>query len=138
MCITDDCESDIEENNGDGVFLVDINEQEAPVAVLVNIVEEENDQELPLIENEDADIDITEESVCGDNGDDELSGADQHDVVSQQNRMVVQPFYASLNSTAPIDQTAKHHMLTNNGYNTEIVGDTANLVCMYNIRKLVI
>ena len=132
VCVIDDCERDNEENNGDGVFLVDIDEQQLPVPVVVNIVEE-NVQELPLIEdNEDADIDITEESVCDDNtDDDELSGADQTDVVSQQNRLVVQPFYPSLNSTAPIDQTTKHHILTNTGYNTEIAGDTTNLVCMY-------
>ena len=129
MCVTDDCDSDIEENNGDSVFIVDINGQQAPVVVIVDIVEE-NDQ---LVENEDDDIDITQESVCEDRSDDELSGTDQPDIVSPQNKqLVVQPFYPSLDSAALIDhQTAKHHMLTNTGYNTEIVGDTADLVCTY-------
>ena len=127
MCVTDDCDSDIEENNGDSIFTVD-NEQQALIAVVVII--EENDQEFPLVENEDVDIDITQESVCED---DELSGTDQPGIVSPQNKqLVVQPFYPSLDSAALIDhQTTKHHMLTNSGYNTEIIGDTADLVCIY-------
>lgn len=140
VCVTDECDSNIEENNGDIVFIVE-NEQQLLVAIAVNIVDEndqelppvENDQELLLIENEDADIDITQESICEDTADNVLFGTDQPDIALQQNKqLVVQPFCPSLDSTAPIDhQTTKHHILTNTGYNTEIPENLVNTFNTY-------
>ena len=71
--------------------------------------------------DDDAVIDIAEESVCSDDVNNELSGADQTDYASQKSKLVMMPFYYSPSVTTPTDGTAKHYM---NEYNMETIEDT--------------
>ena len=127
--ITDDCESVIDENVEDSMFLVHNDEQQALVPVfIIHVVEDDVilDQHLALVDNEDAFI---EEGSCYDETNDGLSEADQPEVASQQNRLVMPSFYDFYEATTPTDYSTKHHMLTNNGYNVEMAGDA--LVCIW-------
>ena len=77
-----------------------------------------------------------EESIPDYDTNNELVGADRTiatiDYVLQQSKLVGWPL-VSLNVTIFIDQTTKHTLTTNNGYNMAVVGDTLNLVCMHTI-----
>ena len=110
------------------MFIVHNDEQQIPIPVFIDVIEDDtiHDQQLAPVDNEDAFI---EESSCYDETSNELSGADQPDVVSQQNRLVVPPFYPFLEAATPTDYTTKHYILTNNGYYTEMAEDA--LVCRW-------
>ena len=126
--ITDDCESGIDENVEDSMFLVHNDEQQALVPVFIYVIEDDAilDQHLALVNNEDAFI---EEGSCHDETNDGLSGSDQSEVASQQNKLVMPSFYDFYEATTPTDYSTKHHMLTSNGYSIEVAEDA--LVCIW-------
>lgn len=125
MSLTDECNSQADEDCEDDVFLpLHTDEQQLQFAddPVMNIIVENNwanQQAEPEIEQQadDGIIDIVEESSC-----DELSGTHSADETPPKSMLLILPFYYTPDVTTPVDVTAKHLLLSNNGY--AATGDT--------------
>ena len=131
VSLTDECNSQVGEDCEDDVFLpLHIDEQQLQFAddPVMNIVVGNNwanQQAEPEIEQQadDAIIDIVVESSCDEEAvDDELSGIHSADEAPPKSTLLIPPFYYTPDVTTPVDVTAKHLVLSNNGY--AAAGDT--------------
>ena len=122
MSLTDECDGEANEAHEDGVSLVYIDEPQPQFAddPIMDIVEENNwDNQQPELEIEqlidDAIIEIVEASTCDEGAtDDELSGS--ADSVPPKSELIKPTFYYTPGVATPVDEAAKHVLLSNNGY----------------------
>ena len=127
MSLTDECDGEADEAHEDDVSLAYIDESQPQFAddPVMDIVENNlaNQQAELEIEQliDDAIIEIVEASTCDEGAtDDELSGS--ADSVPPKSELVKPTFYYTPGVATPVDEAAKHVVLSNNGYTA--AGDT--------------
>ena len=122
MSLIDGCNGEANDDYEDDVSLAYIDDSQPQFAddPIMDIVEENNwvNQQAELeIEQliDDAIIEIVEESTCDEGAtDDELSGS--ADSVPAKSELVKPTFYYTPGVATPVDEAAKHVLLSNNGY----------------------
>ena len=129
MSLTGECNGEADEDHGDDVSLVYIDEPQLQFAddPVMDIVAENNwaNQQAELENEQPMDDVIIEivESTCDEGAaDDEFSSTHSADSVSPKSELVKPPFYYTPGVGTPVDETAKHIVLNNNGYTA--AGDT--------------